>query len=323
MLLRDPPATLVSPWERGVVLLSCALSVLGCCLLLGTQARWPELRTRPRQLLSCLSVADLLSAASYAYGVLKDFEASSWDCVAQGALSTFANTSSFFWTVAIALDLYFAIVRGSPGSASLLSFFHLVSWGVPLGITAAAVALKKIGYDASDVSVGWCWIDINAEDRLLWMLLAGKLWEILAYHTALSEYRPILSRAPSSHPGAASGADKKLTLIPIVFIFLRVWSTIRESETLFKELQIAFSLFFAPESSGINSFRPCAAGDTRIQSLLRRVWRPASRLRLPFAKTGSCEAAIAQRQTHPALELGLYRDGNHPFAWWDSHRECF
>ncbi|KAK9392013.1 putative G-protein coupled receptor [Crotalus adamanteus] len=249
MLLRDPPATLVSPWERGVVLLSCALSVLGCCLLLGTQARWPELRTRPRQLLSCLSGADLLSAASYAYGVLKDFEASSWDCVAQGALSTFANTSSFFWTVAIALDLYFAIVRGSPSSASLLSFFHLVSWGVPLGITAAAVALKKIGYDASDVSVGWCWIDINAEDRLLWMLLAGKLWEILAYvtlpvfyvlikkhinraHTALSEYRPILSRAPSSHPGAASGADKKLTLIPIVFIFLRVWSTIRFVLTL-------------------------------------------------------------------------------------------
>ncbi|XP_032087473.1 G-protein coupled receptor 157 [Thamnophis elegans] len=248
MLLRDPPATPVFPWERGVVLLSCALSVLGCCLLLGTQARWPELRTRPRQLLSCLSGADLLSAASYAYGVLRDFEASSWDCVAQGALSTFANTSSFFWTTAIALDLYFAIVRGSTG-AGLLCFFHLVSWGIPLGITAAAVALKKIGYDASDVSVGWCWIDINAEDRLLWMLLAGKLWEILAYvtlpfvyvlikkhinraHAALSEYRPILSRNPSSQPRAASVADRKLTLIPIIFIFLRIWSTVRFVLTL-------------------------------------------------------------------------------------------
>ncbi|KAG8142351.1 hypothetical protein E2320_006280 [Naja naja] len=231
MLLREPPATPVSPWERGLVLLSCALSVLGCCLLLGTQARWPELRTRPRQLLSCLSGADLLSAASYAYGVLKDFEASSWDCVAQGALSTFANTSSFFWTVAIALEVYCSIVRGSTG-AGLLCCFHLVSWGVPLGITAAAVALKKIGYDASDVSVGWCWIDISAEDRLLWMLLAGKLWEILAYHAALSEYRPILSRNTSSQMRAASVADKKLTLIPIIFIFLRIWSTIRFVLTL-------------------------------------------------------------------------------------------
>lgn len=45
----------------------------------------------------------------------------------------------------------------------------------------AAVALKKIGYDASDVSVGWCWIDLEAKDHVLWMLLTGKLWEMLAY----------------------------------------------------------------------------------------------------------------------------------------------
>ncbi|XP_075376330.1 G-protein coupled receptor 157 isoform X5 [Mycteria americana] len=56
-------------------------------------------------------------------------------------------------------------------------------WGVPLGITVAAVALKKIGYDASNVSVGWCWVNLDAEDRVLWMLLTGKVWEILAYVT--------------------------------------------------------------------------------------------------------------------------------------------
>lgn len=61
-------------------------------------------------------------------------------------------------------------------------FFSLsFSWGVPLAITVAAVSLKKIGYDASDVSVGWCWINLEAEDRVLWMLLTGKLWEMLAY----------------------------------------------------------------------------------------------------------------------------------------------
>ncbi|KAB0402949.1 hypothetical protein E2I00_003607, partial [Balaenoptera physalus] len=58
-----------------------------------------------------------------------------------------------------------------------------LSWGVPLVITVAAVTLKKIGYDASDVSVGWCWIDLEAEDRVLWMLLTGKAWEMLAYVT--------------------------------------------------------------------------------------------------------------------------------------------
>ncbi|NXR48345.1 GP157 protein, partial [Hippolais icterina] len=214
----------------------------GSALLLCTHARWPELRTRPRQLLLHLSLADLLSALSYFYGVLQDFQRTSWDCVLQGALSTFANTSSFFWTMAIALYLYLTIVRGSPaGSAP-----HC--WGVPLAITVAAVALKKIGYDASNVSVGWCWVNLDAEDRLLWMLLTGKAWEILAYvtlpvlyilikkhinraHAALSEYRPILPAAPAPRP-RASIADKKLILIPVIFIFLRIWSTVRFVLTL-------------------------------------------------------------------------------------------
>ncbi|NXP56937.1 GP157 protein, partial [Chloropsis cyanopogon] len=123
-----------------------------------------------------------------------------------------------------------------------------LSWGVPLAITVAAVALKKIGYDASNVSVGWCWVNLDAEDRLLWMLLTGKVWEILAYvtlpvlyilikkhinraHAALSEYRPILPAAPALQP-RTSGADKKLILIPIIFIFLRIWSTVRFVLTL-------------------------------------------------------------------------------------------
>lgn len=61
--------------------------------------------------------------------------------------------------------------------------FCLSSWGVPLIITVAAVCLNKIGYDASEVSVGWCWVRINAPDRVLWMLLTGKIWEFLAYLT--------------------------------------------------------------------------------------------------------------------------------------------
>ncbi|XP_024098895.1 G-protein coupled receptor 157 isoform X2 [Pongo pygmaeus] len=177
-----PPTELV-PSERAVVLLSCALSALGSGLLVATHALWPDLRSRARRLLLFLSLADLLSAASYFYGVLQDFAGPSWDCVLQGALSTFANTSSFFWTVAIALYLYLSIVRAARGPRTdrLLWAFHVVSWGVPLVITMAAVALKKIGYDASDVSVGWCWIDLEAKDCVLWMLLTGKLWEMLAY----------------------------------------------------------------------------------------------------------------------------------------------
>nr|XP_006127156.1 G-protein coupled receptor 157 [Pelodiscus sinensis] len=264
------PPTELHPFERIIVLVSCVLSFLGASLLVFTHALWPELRTRPRQLLLYLSLADLLSAASYFYGVLQDFEASSWDCVLQGALSTFSNTSSFFWTMAIALYLYITIVRGTPTGMGLLCFFHVMSWGVPLGITVAAVALKKIGYDASNVSVGWCWINLEAEDRILWMLLAGKLWELLAYvilpvlyilikkhisraRAALSEYRPLLARAPAFQP-RTSIADKKLILIPLIFIFLRIWSTVRFILTLCNSYAVQNSVLVVLHGIG-NTFQ--------------------------------------------------------------------
>ncbi|XP_029362726.1 G-protein coupled receptor 157 isoform X1 [Echeneis naucrates] len=236
--------TVVYLAEQVVVLVSCGLSLAGSSLIIVTFLLWSDLRTTPRRLLVYLSLSDWLSAASYAFGVWKVFQTDSVDCVVQGSVSTFANTSSFFWTVSIAVYLYVLIVRCSQrGADSLEPLFHLVSWGVPLIVTVAAVSLNKIGYDASEVSVGWCWVRIHETDRVLWMLLTGKIWEFLAYlilpvlyvlikrhihkaHAALSEYRPILAQRPLAH-SFSSMADRKLTLIPVIFIALRIWSTVR------------------------------------------------------------------------------------------------
>ncbi|XP_062315875.1 G-protein coupled receptor 157 [Osmerus eperlanus] len=236
--------TVVYVSEQILVLISCAFSFLGSFLIIFTYIIWPDLRTTPRKLLVFLSIADFLSAVSYAYGVWNVFKTDSVGCIVQGAISTFSNTSSFFWTVAIAIYLYIFIVKTSQRLAdSLVLYFHFISWGIPLGITVAALSLHRIGYDASEVSVGWCWVSISAPDHVLWMLLTGKIWEFLAYitlpilyilikrhiyraHAALSEYRPILATSPLSN-SLSSMADRKLTLIPIIFIVLRIWSTIR------------------------------------------------------------------------------------------------
>ncbi|CAB1330299.1 unnamed protein product [Coregonus sp. 'balchen'] len=236
--------TVVYISEQVVILISCALSFWGSLLIICTYILWPDLRTTPRTLLVFLSVADFLSAGSYAYGVWSVFESDSVDCVVQGAISTFANTSSFFWTVSIAIYLYIFIVKSNQRLAdSFVLCFHVISWGIPLGITIAALSLGRIGYDASEVSVGWCWVRIQAPDHVLWMLLTGKIWEFLAYltlpvlyilikkhihraHAALSEYRPILACSPLSQ-SLSNMADRKLTLIPVIFIALRIWSTVR------------------------------------------------------------------------------------------------
>lgn len=119
--------TVVNFPEQVVVLVTCALSLVGSSLIILTFILWSDLRTTPRTLLVCLSVSDWLSAASYAFGVWRAFRSDSLDCTIQGAISTFANSSSFFWTVAIAVYLYVFIVRSSQRVAdSLVLFFHLV-----------------------------------------------------------------------------------------------------------------------------------------------------------------------------------------------------
>lgn len=164
-----PPTELV-PSERAVVLLSCALSALGSGLLVATHALWPDLRSPARRLLLFLSLADLLSAASYFYGVLQDFAGPSWDCVLQGALSSFANTSSFFWTVAIALYLYLSIVRAArePRTGRLLWAFHVVRC-----VAAAPLPLES----------------------------PTRTWALLAASVALAPFwRPRLGRTPGRGP---------------------------------------------------------------------------------------------------------------------------
>lgn len=114
-------------YEQVIVLCTCALSFLGSSLIILTYIIWPDLRTTPRKLLVYLSVSDWLSALSYGFGVGKIFRTDSPECVAQGAVSTFANTSSFFWTVAIAVYLYVFIVRSNQRTAdSLVLSFHIV-----------------------------------------------------------------------------------------------------------------------------------------------------------------------------------------------------
>ncbi|XP_077620097.1 G-protein coupled receptor 157, partial [Crocuta crocuta] len=291
----------------------CALSALGSGLLVATHALWPDLRSRARRLLLFLSLADLLSAASYFYGVLQDFAGPSWDCVLQGALSTFANTSSFFWTVAIALYLYLSIVHAArePRTGRLLWAFHVVSWGVPLAITAAAVALKKIGYDASDVSVGWCWIDLEAEDRVLWMLLTGKLWEMLAYVTLPVLYlliRKHINRAVGTCGPPAPSPDLLVATCVISRGLFRVSGAIavlagNSGKKSCSSDEVA-KLFLV-----LRAVRACSTGVPPAEALRggarrgRKLWvgPPPSQA---FAAWGDC---IQEERKGPPLALSEYR----------------
>lgn len=125
-------------------------------------------------------------------------------------------------------------------------FFQLTAWVIPVLIAATAYGEKAVGNSEDLVSSGWCWIKIDRNgDRwwnVLWMCIAGKGWEILSY-IAISVFYFLVKWqirremktgfAPGSHfltlrsIEAVKKADRKLMFIPIVFILLRIWGTIR------------------------------------------------------------------------------------------------
>jgi len=222
-----------------VTIVSCILSIVGSLLIIITYIAWTDIRTRARQIVVFLSIADLLSAVGYLYGTARKFNENSWDCVAQSAVTTFANVSSFFWTCSIAVYIYLLIVQQQRQiTRSCMISLHVVNWGVPAIIVAAGVLLGGLGWDRSFISVGWCWVNLDNSYFLLWTLLGGKIWEFSAYillpalyiivkkHMYTQTHR-FSDLTLSDRHALMTRVDLKLTLIPVIFIFLRVWSTVR------------------------------------------------------------------------------------------------
>lgn len=217
------------------------LSFFGTLAIIISFFAWKDIRTASRRILVYISAADFLTSVATITAM-----ASFWIkgketkdvCSVQSILGTFSVLSSFFWTVFMALYLYIAICRKNVFLAKrLLLPFHVCGWGIPAVIVCGAFFGKKLGNNDNKVTSGWCWIneDLNWPDQVLWMLLAGKLWEIMAYFTIVVLYALVKRSMKKERAGLltyndvmqAQKVERKLICIPLIFVFLRIWGTIR------------------------------------------------------------------------------------------------
>ena len=106
-------------------------------------------------------------------------------CEIQAAIGMVAVLSTFFWTVYLSVYFYLVISKkiSVDSERRIMLWFHFTGWGIPLAITAIAKEKGATGYSGDLVSSGWCWISSDQPwwKMLLWMVIAGKGWEILAY----------------------------------------------------------------------------------------------------------------------------------------------
>lgn len=206
-----------------VTLAAAVCSAVGASIIILSYIVWPDIRTRSRTYLLFISIADLLVATANAVGssgastphwkpVVDDtntsnpvFKLDDTLCKVQAAWGTVGMLSSIMWSVTLAVYLYVHIVKDDWRLAERTFIVSCVFCTiVPLAIVAAAAGCDMLGWDSATVSVGWCWVrsgtDVSWKQQLLWRLLAGKAWEILAYVII-----PVLYILVKRHISAAVG----------------------------------------------------------------------------------------------------------------------
>ena len=161
-----------------------SLSIVGTLIIIATFVIWSDLRTNSRIIIVCISIGDLFVAISNITGVYTNTGDDDL-CKIQATLNIAAILSSFFWTVYLSLFFYVTICNkiSTQWETRLMWLFQVTGWSIPLALAAAAYGFKAVGNSDDLVSSGWCWIKYKQDwwKMVLWMCLAGKGWEILAY----------------------------------------------------------------------------------------------------------------------------------------------
>lgn len=227
--------------NRVLTTVSGTLSLLGASLIIVSYIAWKDFRSASRRILIYISIADFFIAGTNVIGVWHHGGDDNY-CKAQSFVSTTACLWSFFWTTFLAAFIYFVIAKKQRKKAEImLKVFHVFGWGVPLIIVGTAFGLDKLGNDKDFFTSGWCWISstLPIEERNFWTLITGKTWEIAACVLCPTFYlmlkwhirREVFhhqERFPSEESKEiALKMERRLTLVPVVFILVRIWGTAR------------------------------------------------------------------------------------------------
>ncbi len=185
-----------------VSLASSSLSCMGSILIVLTYFLLKDMRSGAQAIITLLAIADFFTAFGYIMGgvnFLVNFKDKNVDnndcptftsiCEIQSFITTWSTMSSYCWNCILAF--YFFLVVGYSNhklANRLIPLYNIVAWIGPLFIVFPLLVLNKLGYSPY-VASNWCYIkdmdyttSISKKiDTIVYILIAGKLWEIICY----------------------------------------------------------------------------------------------------------------------------------------------
>ena len=229
------------------------LSIIGVIFIVVSYFKLVKYRaggTTAQTILLYISLADFLAAGSNISSLWSAALHVGHACKAGAFLIIFASTASFFWTTCLAIHLYLILISKGDliSETAKMLLFHAVSWGLPLLFSAVALGCDALGqvpsFSKTETYIklttgGWCWIK-KFEDKkktIAWTMMTSKIWELVSYLLitvlCLLILKQIRLRVKATDSideetlAEARQVEWRMMYIPVAFIMLRIWGTVR------------------------------------------------------------------------------------------------
>lgn len=221
---------------------SCSLSIIGSFMIFGSYIFIPEIRNSTRKLVTCLTVADFLTAVGYLVSAVAYFLCNLHDvCEEQSIITTYSSLVSFYLTMAIAVHIFTTVVFRKDSTSSLKFFIcvNIICWVVPGIIVGVAYAQDVLGRDDSSekgsTGTPWCWLKHLHNNYQLWVFLSGKGWEFLCYLITTSAYVLLKWNRRLNHNrerfnvvhDSLRDEDRNYLYVWLFIYILRLWGSVR------------------------------------------------------------------------------------------------
>lgn len=176
---------------------TCVLSMCGALLIIFSYICFKEMRTKAREILVHISIADFIVSCANFIGIAVDFnsllaplfslkpdsitpylQTVNGFCVAQAFFSMFGGLGSILWTTAMAVYFYLRVMSTKKEVAQYSVYAsYVLCYGGSLFMTAWFTATKRLGHTPVGGS-GWCSLIISEDGNTdhFTLFFGGTLW---------------------------------------------------------------------------------------------------------------------------------------------------
>ena len=231
--------------------LSDFASIFSSVLIIVTFLAFRDMRTQARKFLFFISIADLFNSSwflfAHIWSLFNINYSTCYDgkptieisfCILQATMNVYFTIVSFYWTIILAFYILSLLYKKELFVSRKSRFvLGLVGWGMPILPALFGLLTNKFGPGRGTASVGWCFISFYSNETKLSVthavseFLGGKMFDILTlvfltvlYGIAFVKYIRTRRKLNSDW---VTERDIKLALVPIAFILLRFWGTLR------------------------------------------------------------------------------------------------